>query len=246
MAAERLQKILARAGHGSRRACESLITTGRVHVNGQLATLGDRADTVSDRITLDHNEIDLPEELTYIVLHKPRDVESSLRPYADRTGLLDLVDVPGRLYPVGRLDADSEGLMLLTNDGALTNKLTHPRYGHEKEYHVLLHGYPNKSQLTAWRRGVALEDGEKTARAGVSLIKKGASGSWLRITMREGRKHQIRRVALALGLRVKRILRVRLSSLRLGKLQPGEWRALTSAEIARLNSHRPGNKRHKR
>ena len=193
MAAERLQKILARAGHGSRRTCETMISAGRVQINGQPATLGERADVTIDRITLDKSEIDLPEVLTYIMLHKPRDVESSLRPQAGRTGVRDLVDIPGRLYPVGRLDADSEGLMLLTNDGALTNRLTHPRYGHEKEYHVLLDGYPDKSQLAMWRRGVILEDGEKTARARVSLIKKGASGSWLRITMGEGRKHQIRR-----------------------------------------------------
>jgi len=246
MAAERLQKILARAGHGSRRACETLIAAGRVHVNGQPASLGDSADAANDRITLDHSDIDLPEKLTHILLHKPRGVESSLNPHAGRTGVRELVDAPGRLYPVGRLDADSEGLMLLTNDGALTNRLTHPRYGHEKEYQVLLHGYPDKSQLAAWRHGVVLEEGEKTARAKVSLIKKGASGSWLRITMGEGRKHQIRRVALALGLRVKRIVRVRLSSLRLGKLQPGEWRELTSAEIARLSSRRPATRRRRR
>ncbi len=241
MASERLQKILARAGHGSRRACETLIAAGRLHVNGQLASLGDQADTASDHITLDHNDIDLPEELIYILLNKPRGVESSLAPQTGRKGVRELVDVPGRIYPVGRLDADSEGLMLLTNDGALTNRLTHPRYGHEKEYHVLLDGYPDKRQLATWRRGLILEDGEKTARARVNLIKKGASGSWLRITMSEGRKHQIRRVALALDLRVKRILRVRLSSLHLGRLQTGEWRVLTSAEIARLRFQRPGN-----
>jgi len=246
MASERLQKILARAGHGSRRACEILITSGRVHVNGNLATLGDRAKASSDRITLDQREIDLPEELTYILLHKPRGVESTLRPQAGRAGVRDLVNVPGRLYPVGRLDAESEGLILLTNDGALTNRLTHPRYGHEKVYNVLLDGYPDKNQLNAWQRGVVLEDGEKTARAGVRLIKKGASGSWLRISMGEGRKHQIRRVALTLGMRVKRLIRVRLSSLPLGKLKPGEWRSLTSVEIAQLNSQRVRSKHHKR
>ena len=242
MAAERLQKILARAGYGSRRTCEAMVAEGRVHINGQVATLGDRADSTSDRITLDHNEIGKGEKLTYVMLHKPRGVECSLRPQSGRTGIRELVDMPGRLYPVGRLDVESEGLILLTNDGALTNRLTHPRYGHEKEYHVLLNGYPDKNQIAAWRRGVVLEVGEKTAPAEVRLIRKGASGSWLRITMGEGRKQQIRRVAIALGMRAKRILRVRLSSLRLGKLQPGQWRTLTPTEIARLISRQSANK----
>ena len=241
MAAERLQKILARAGYGSRRACETMIAEGRVHVNGQVTTLGDRADYTSDHITLDHNEIARAEKLTYIMLHKPQGVECSLKPQGGRPGVRELVDMPGRLYPVGRLDADSEGLILLTNDGALTNRLTHPRYGHEKEYRVLLDGYPNKNQIATWRRGVVLEDGEKTAPAEVRLIRKGASGSWLRITMAEGRKQQIRRVALALGMRAKRILRVRLSSLRLGKLEPGQWRTLTPTEIGRLVSRHSKN-----
>ena len=241
MAVERLQKILARAGYGSRRACETMIAEGRVHVNGKVVTLGDRADTTNDHITLDHNKIGRPEELTYILLHKPRGIECSLRPQSSRTGIRELVDLPGRLYPVGRLDTESEGLILLTNDGELTNRLTHPRYGHEKEYRVLLDGYPDKNQIATWRRGVVLEDGEKTAPAEVKLIRKGASGSWMRITMAEGRKQQIRRVALALGMRVKRIIRVRLSSLRLGKLQPGQWRTLTPTEIGRLVSRHSRN-----
>ena len=154
-----------------------------------------------------------------------------------REGVRDLVDLPGRLYPVGRLDADSEGLILLTNDGQLTEQITHARYGHEKEYHVLVDGYPDEKQISTWRRGVILDDEptyDKTARAKVSIRKKAASGTWLRIVMREGKKRQIRRTGRTLGLRVKRILRVRLSTLRLGNLKPGQWRKLTDREIRQL------------
>ena len=139
MAAERLQKILAAAGHGSRRACEELIAAGRVRVNGAVATLGAKADPARDKITLDGDPVQA-EQTVYIVVHKPRGIVSSLEPQGDRRTVRDLVPVPERLYPVGRLDVMSEGLVLLTNDGELTNRLTHPRYGHEKEYRVLVIG----------------------------------------------------------------------------------------------------------
>ncbi len=237
MTADRLQKILAKSGYGSRRACEKLILNGRIHVNGNVATIGDRADLTKDTVTIDLKAINQPEKLRYIMLNKPRGVESTLKPQISREGVRDLVDLPGRLYPVGRLDADSEGLILLTNDGTLTEKLTHARYGHEKEYHVLVAGYPDDKQISTWRRGVILDDeptNPKTARAKVSIRKKAASGTWLRIIMREGRKRQIRRTGRTLGLHVKRILRVRLSTLRLGTLKPGQWRKLTDREIRQL------------
>jgi 23S rRNA pseudouridine2605 synthase len=232
MPEERVQKILASAGYGSRRACEKYLQAGRVRVNGQVVVLGAKADPVRDKITLDGNPVTV-EKFVYIILNKPRGVVSSLNPQGDRKTVRDLVPVEGRLYPVGRLDTESEGLILLTNDGELTNQLTHPRYGHEKEYEVLVDGYPKEDQLSIWRRGVVL-DGEWTAPAKVRIMKKGASGTWLSVTMREGRKHQIRRTAQAIGLHVKRLNRTRLGPLRLGDLKPGEWRALRTSEIEML------------
>tara|TARA_B100000945_G_scaffold320437_1_gene330513 strand:- start:2595 stop:3338 length:744 start_codon:yes stop_codon:yes gene_type:complete len=241
MSADRLQKILARSGYGSRRACETLIIDGRIHVNGKIATIGDRANINKDSITIDHKMINCPEKLVYIMLNKPRGIESTLKPQNNRNGVRELINLPGRLYPVGRLDADSEGLILLTNDGELTEKLTHARYGHEKEYMVLVDGYPDTSQIYTWRRGIILDDTYqqiKTARAKVYINKKGASGTWLQIIMREGRKRQIRRTGQALGLRVKRILRTRVSTLKLGGLKPGEWRKLTDKEVQRLYDYK--------
>jgi 23S rRNA pseudouridine2605 synthase len=229
MAKERVQKILAAAGYGSRRACEKFIQAGRVRVNGEIVTLGAKADPVKDKVTLDDNLVQ-SEKHIYIMLNKPRGVVSSLNPQGDRKTVRDLVPVKGRLYPVGRLDADSEGLVLLTNDGELTNRLTHPKYGHSKEYEVLVNGYPKEEQLRTWRRGVVL-DGEWTSSSQVKLIRKGASGTWLNIVMREGKKRQIRRTAQAVGLHVKKLVRIRIGPLRLGKLKLGEWRELNRAEL---------------
>jgi len=229
MPEERVQKILAAAGFGSRRACEKFIQAGRVRVNGNIVSLGAKADPVKDRITLDDQPVAVEEHL-YIMLNKPRGVVSSLNPQGDRKTVRDLVPLAGRLYPVGRLDADSEGLVLLTNDGELTNRLTHPRYGHTKEYEVLVDGYPKQEQLRTWQRGVVL-DGEWTSSAHVKIIRKGASGTWLNVVMREGKKHQIRRTAQAIGLRVKRLVRTRIGNLRLGNLKSGEWRELKHSEI---------------
>ena len=195
MPAERLQKILAAAGHGSRRACEELIAAGRVRVNGHTAALGDKADPAVDSIAVDGEAVHAASK-TYVMLNKPRFVVSSLDPQGDRATVRDLVPLEGRLYPVGRLDALSEGLVLLTNDGELTNRLTHPRYGHEKEYRVLIRGRIDPGRLEVWRRGVVLrdEDGtsERTAPANVEVEgrdRQGA-GTWLRVIMREGKKHQ--------------------------------------------------------
>ena len=232
MPEERVQKILAAAGFGSRRACEKYIQAGRVRVNGNIVSLGAKADPAKDRITLDDQPVAVEEHL-YVMLNKPREVVSSLNPQGDRKTVRDLVPLAGRLYPVGRLDADSEGLVLLTNDGELTNQLTHPRYGHTKEYEVLVDGYPKQEQLRTWQRGVVL-DGEWTSSAQVKIIRKGASGTWLNVIMREGKKHQIRRTAQAIGLRVKRLVRTRIGSLRLGNLKSGEWRELKQSEIEAL------------
>jgi 23S rRNA pseudouridine2605 synthase len=231
---ERLQKILAQAGYGSRRACEEFITAGRVRVNGQVAILGQKADAATDKISVDGKVIPKAEALTYIALYKPRNVLSAAEGTDDRQTVRDLIPVPGHLYPVGRLDFDSEGLILMTNDGDLTNKLTHPRYGHEKEYHVLLARRPDEEQLAAWRRGVVLKDGDKTAPANVHIISTSGKGAWIRVVMGEGKKRQIREVGGLLGLPVVKIIRMRIGTLRLGTLKPRQWRYLTAEEIEEL------------
>ncbi|HEX7976449.1 MAG TPA: pseudouridine synthase [Anaerolineales bacterium] len=239
MPSERIQKILARAGFGSRRACETLISTGRVQVNGQAVTLGDKADPQQDKITVDGQAIRAEEALAYIALYKPRGVLSTVIAPDPRPTVRDLVDLPGQLYPVGRLDVESEGLILLTNDGDLANRLTHPRYGHEKEYKVLVARHPDEEQLNNWRRGVVLEDGYRTAPAIVSLVSLSGKGAWLRVVLREGRKRQIRETGSLLGLPVVKIIRVRIGSLLLGALQPRQWRHLTPQEVAALKGQ-PG------
>ena len=184
---DRLQKILAHAGYGSRRACEEFIIAGRVRVNGQVAELGQKADASVDRVTLDGKPLPKMEKLVYIALNKPRFVLSTVEREDDdnRETVINLVDVRERVYPVGRLDLESEGLILLTNDGDLANRLTHPRFGHQKEYKVLAARRPDEEQLAAWRRGVILEDGTKTAPAGVNLLQTFGKGAWLRVVMGE-------------------------------------------------------------
>ncbi len=234
--AERLQKILAQAGYGSRRACEDFINAGRVRVNGKLAELGQKADPAADKITVDGKPIAAAEQLIYIALYKPRNVLSTVERERgdDRQTVRDLVDVSQHVYPVGRLDYESEGLVLLTNDGELTNQLTHPRYGHEKEYKVLLARRPDEEQLQAWRRGVILEDGYKTAPVDVRFEGAQGKGAWVRVIMGEGRKRQIRETCKQLGLPVVRILRTRIGSLRLDNLKARQWRYLTPKEAEEL------------
>ncbi len=232
---ERLQKILAQAGYGSRRSCEEFITAGRVRVNGEVAILGQKADASKDRITLDGKAIAAAAALTYIAMYKPRNVISSVDDEMGRRTVRDLVPESGHLYPVGRLDWDSEGLILMTNDGELTNRLTHPRYGHQKEYRVLIARHPDAEQLNAWRRGVVLPEGERTAPAEVYVQSRAGKGAWLRVTMGEGRKREIREIGAVLGLPVVRIVRIRIGTLRIGNLKPGEWRHLSEHEVAELN-----------
>ena len=186
---ERLQKILSHAGYGSRRACEDFITAGRVRVNGQIAELGQKADPAVDKITVDGKAIAAAEALTYIALYKPRNVLSTVEKERndDRRTVRDLVEESGHLYPVGRLDYESEGLILMTNDGDLTNQLTHPRYGHQKEYRVLLAKRPDQEQVEAWNRGVILEDGHKTQPVDVHFESAQGKGAWVRVVMGEGR-----------------------------------------------------------
>ena len=230
---ERLQKILARAGYGSRRASEAYLLEGRVQVNGVVAELGQKADPARDRIEVDGEPLTLPAEFTYVMLNKPRGVISSAAAQDNRPTVLDLVETEERLYPVGRLDVDSEGLILLTNDGELTEYLTHPRYESEKEYRVLVKGEPDDARLSVWRRGVMLE-GQMTAPAQVRREERAPRGTWLRVVMHEGRKHQIRDIGQTLGLPVMRLIRVRMGTLTLGKLATGQWRELNDEEVEQL------------
>lgn len=234
MAEERLQKILAQAGYGSRRSCEEIITAGRVRVNGQPVILGSKADPTKDRITVDGQTVKKPENFVYFALYKPRGFISAVTSPDPRPTVLDLVPAKEHVYPVGRLDVDSEGLILLTNDGELANRLAHPRYEHEKEYRVLVARRPDEEQLNNWRRGIVLEDGHRTAPVQLIVESTLGKGAWLRVIMHEGRKRQIRETASLLGLPVVRIIRVRIGALLLGNLKPKEWRPLTEAELTAL------------
>lgn len=234
MSLERLQKILAKAGLGSRRQCEELINQGRVIVNGEIAVIGEKADIQKDTILFDGTRIKNFEPLKYYAIYKPRNVISAVSSPDPRPTIRELVPESGRLFPVGRLDVDSEGLVLLTNDGDLANKITHPRYGCDKEYRVLVPRTPDEQQLKAWRLGIVLEDGYKTAPAKVTIDTEEPRGTWLRVVMSEGRKRQIREIGERLGLPVKRLIRTRIGTLQLGKLKPRDWRELSKNEIDQL------------
>lgn len=239
---ERLQKIMAQAGIGSRRACEGLIAAQRVTVNGQVAVLGQKADPSIDHIQIDGQPLKVKQEFVYIALHKPRGVVSTTDEEFNRPTVLDLVPVNIRLYPVGRLDIDSEGLVLLTNDGDLANQLTHPKYGHTKEYRVLVARQPDEQQLEAWRHGIILNDGHRTAPAEVTVESTYGKGAWMRVILHEGRKRQIREMGSHTGLPIVRIVRVRIGTLQLGSLKAKQWRYLTSTEVTNLKQ--PKNKQY--
>jgi cytidylate kinase len=231
---ERLHKILAHAGVASRRKCEDLIAAGRVTVNGELAsTPGQRVDPEHDRIEVDGESISLPQTHTYVMLNKPAGYLSTVRDPHGRPTVLDLLETDKRLYPVGRLDMDSEGLMLLTDDGGLTQRLTHPSYEHEKEYHVRVKGQPTQRNLELLREGIELEDGF-TWPAEVSALRQEQGDTWLRFVIHEGRKRQLRRMCEAVGHPVRRLIRVRMGPLSLGNLAPGQYRILTKGEQAQL------------
>jgi pseudouridine synthase len=235
MTSERLQKLLAQAGYGSRRACEEIIAAGRVTVNGKVASLGDKADLEADHVAVDGRRLKIESNHVYIMLNKPRNVVTTNEDEFGRKTVRDLVDYDGQVYPVGRLDFDSEGLVLLTNDGDLANVLTHPRYQHDKEYLVFVKGQPDDKTLASWRRGVVLpEDGYRTAPARVNIVKRESGGTLLRVVMHEGRKRQIREVARLLGHPVQYLLRVRIGPIDMGDLKPGKWRFLRPQEIQAL------------
>jgi 23S rRNA pseudouridine2605 synthase len=227
---ERLQKVLAAAGYGSRRVGEELIAAGRVTVNGEVAVLGRRVDADVDRIEVDGTPVPVRPGLVHYVLNKPRGVVSTAQDTHGRPTVVDLVPAEPRVYPVGRLDADTEGLLVLTNDGDLAQLLTHPRHGVEKEY--LAHvdnGRVSAGALRRLRDGIELEDG-LTASAAVSQPEPGV----LRITIHEGRNRQVRRMCDVVGHPVLRLVRVRIGPLSDRRLGPAEWRPLTVAEVRAL------------
>jgi 23S rRNA pseudouridine2605 synthase len=234
LAEVRLQKILANRGYGSRRDCEQFILDGRVKVNGKKAQIGQKADPQKDRIEFDKNVItEKKDKDIYIAFYKPRRVISDIKKADDRKVVSDFIPLDKYFFIVGRLDYDSEGLILLTNNGDLANKLTHPRYEHEKEYHVLSKKIPDKEQLEIWRRGVVIEGGYRTRPVKVDYLSVKAK-NWLKVVMREGKKRQIREIGRAIGLPITRIVRKRIATLQLGALNPGEWRYLTDEEITEL------------
>jgi 23S rRNA pseudouridine2605 synthase len=228
-AIERLQRFLARAGVASRRRAEDLIRGGRVAVNGRTVTDPAARVAAGDEVRVDGRPV-VPEAPVVLALHKPAGYVSTARDPQGRPTVLDLVPAAGRrLYPVGRLDATSEGLLLLTNDGDLTQLLTHPRHGLPKTYRVRVDRTPGADALERLRRGVRLADGP-TRPADVEL----EGDRWLRITIREGRHRQVRRMCAAVGLDVERLIRVAVDGLELGGLPPGACRALTAEEVEML------------
>ena len=229
----RLQKALARAGLGSRRACEDLIREGRVTVNGRVATLGDRVNPQADRVEIDGARIPLNPELRYLALHKPPGVVTTARDPQGRPDVSRYYPEGVRVFPVGRLDRETEGLLLLTNDGELANRLMHPRYGVEREYLAEVEGRPTDGDLAELRRGVELEDGPARAASARRVGGAGERGA-VRIVMTEGRKREVRRLLEAVGLPVRRLIRVRVGPIRLGRLRPGQVRELDPGEVRDL------------
>ena len=228
----RLQKVLADRGVVSRRAAEGLMREGRVRVGGDVIREMGTKVPPDARIEVDGRAVAPPAAHRYVILNKPRGIVSTARDERGRPTVVELLGARERLYPVGRLDEDSEGLVLLTNDGAWAERVLHPRYGHEREYEVSVAGPVPPASVAALRRGVALEEG--LARAAHVSVAGGARGSTVRMVLNTGWKRQVRRMCAAVGLRVLRLRRVRLGPLELGRLRPGAWRELTSREIRAL------------
>ena len=233
---ERLHKLMARAGVGSRRTCEKMIKEGRVQVNGKVVTeLGTKVDPTKDKVWFVGRLLKLtPETKEYLLLHKPPGYVTTVTDPWGRPTVMDLLGpMENRLYPAGRLDFDSEGLVLLTNDGELVYRLTHPSFEVEKVYLVEVAGRPTGDALQRLARGVELDDGP-TAPAKVRLVEERSGSTCLEFTLREGRKRQIRRMCDKVGHAVLKLCRIRLGPIQLGSLPPGKWRKLKTAEIRAL------------
>jgi len=236
---ERLQKILSQAGIASRRASEQLMIEGRVTVNGQtIRELGSKADLAHDDIRVDGRRIRPPERHLYLLLNKPRGYVTTRSDPEKRRTVIDLIGTKDYVYPVGRLDFDSEGLLILTNDGDLAARLTHPSHGIERVYEAKVLGVPDEHDLQRLRRGIMI-DGRRTEPAVVRL-----AGGTLIVAVREGRNRQIRKMCEAIGHPVDRLKRVAIGPLRDERLKVGHWRELTAAEVAKLRAATSGKSHH--
>ncbi|NCY16756.1 MAG: rRNA pseudouridine synthase [Actinobacteria bacterium] len=226
---ERLQKVLARLGIASRRVCEEMIADGRITVNGVVAELGRRIDVEVDQIRLDGVPVGVRPGVVHYLLNKPAGVVTTAEDPQGRPTVIGLVPADPRVFPVGRLDMDTEGLLLLTNDGDLTHRLTHPSFGVEKEYIAHVEGSPSRASMRVLREGVDLEDG-RTAPAEAALVAPGV----IRLTIHEGRNRQVRRMCDAIGHPVIRLVRSRIGPIADRRLKPGQWRPLTGEELRAL------------
>ncbi len=227
---ERLQKILARLGFGSRRVCEDLISEGRVSINGVVAVLGSRVDVNEDLVEVDGVRLGVQPDFVAYLLNKPKGVVSSASDNLGRKTVVDFVPNDPRVFPVGRLDIDTEGLILLTNDGTLAHHIMHPSFGLKKEYLVRVSRSVSKSAISSLRNGIALDDG-LTAPAEVGVL----GERLLRIAIHEGRNRQIRRMIEALGMQVERLVRVRIGPISDNTLEPGNYRPLSQKELRLLS-----------
>jgi 23S rRNA pseudouridine2605 synthase len=231
---ERLQKLLARAGFGSRRSCEQLIAAGRVEVDGRVAILGARADPTRARISLDGVPVIVDSTLVYWLLNKPAGYVTTANDPQGRRKVVELVPPEPRTFSVGRLDLETEGLLLLTNDGELAELLTHPRHGVEKAYLAEVEGVPAPAALRKLREGVTLADGPARAVRAQMVQRSADGGSAIEIVLKEGRKRIVRRMCAEIGHPVRRLVRTRIGPLGDSKLAPGEHRALTPQEVRAL------------
>ena len=230
----RLQKFMSECGVASRRKSEDLINAGKVKVNGKIAHIGDKVNPKTDTVTVQGKKIIKSKKNTYIMLNKPRGFITTLSDEMGRRCIAQLIDdVPTRVYPVGRLDRDSEGLLLLTDDGEFANALTHPTHHVPKTYRVTVRPSINEDQITALTTGIEI-DGRLTMPSEVHVIKKEQNRVVLQITIYEGRNRQIRKMCDALGLDVARLKRIQIGSIKLGMLKPGDWRNLTDDEVHKL------------
>lgn len=235
MAMVRLNKYLASCGVASRRACEKLISSGRVTVNGQIITsLGTRVDEKHDAVAVDGKQVRPALQRVYIMLNKPSGYVTTVRDTRGRPKVMDLVPAALRLFPVGRLDIDTEGLLLLTNDGELTHRLLHPRFKVAKKYRALLDREVGSEDLAKLKKGVALADG-MSAPCQVHVTPEFPPGRVMELVLYEGRKRQVRRMFAALGYRVLMLRRLGFGPLALGDLPTGSWRELTAQEVAQLH-----------
>lgn len=238
---ERLQKVLAHAGVGSRRSVEDLIRSGRVRVDGRVATLGQRVDPLTAKVEVDGSMVPLAPDLVYYLLNKPVGVVTSADDERGRADVLDIVDLDVRVWPAGRLDMDSEGALVLTNDGELTLRLTHPRFGVAKTYLAEVKGTPARAALRRLERGVELDDGLARARA-AKLVARRDRTSLVELVMTEGRKREVRRMLAAVGHDVVALARTAVGPVTLGRLKPGTFRKLSAEEVRSLYRASTGDK----